>query len=64
MSNAKLLARLTRWINRGPPGATNELTRAYGLARADYPIVVFSHLSFVFLLWYIDQPIMAVFNIF
>jgi len=58
------LSGLTCWVNRAPPGVSNELKRAYGLARAGYPIGLFSHLSFVFLFWYVDQPVLAVFNVF
>lgn len=64
MTETTMLGRLSRWVNRAPAGASSELTRAFGLARAGYPIGLFSHLSFIFLFWYVDQPVMAVFNIF
>ncbi|WP_082020127.1 MULTISPECIES: adenylate/guanylate cyclase domain-containing protein [unclassified Leisingera] len=57
-------AALIGWINRAPPGSSSEMRRAYGLARAGFPIGLFSHGSFIFLFWYADQPVMAVFNIF
>ena len=51
------------WINRAPDGSSADLQRAYGLARAEFPLGVFLHSSFIFLFWFLDQPVMALFNV-
>lgn len=56
-------SRLSRWINRAPPGASNQMVRAYGLARVGFPLGLFSHFSYLLLFWYLDQPVMALFNV-
>jgi len=55
--------KVMQWINRAPPGATNEELRAYGLARVGFPLGLFSHTAYLLLFWYLDQPVMALFNI-
>ncbi len=52
------------WINRAPEGADTTLKRGYALARVGFPIGLSSHGAFIFLFWYLDQPTMALFNIF
>lgn len=54
---------LSRLINQAPPGASNELRRAYGLARVGFPLGLFSHGCYVFLFWHVGQWEMALFNI-
>ena len=55
--------RILSWINRAPEEADTALKRGYALARVGFPIGLFSHTAFIFLFWYLDQPIMALFNI-
>lgn len=62
-SNDGFQSKVVQWINRAPPGATNEEARAYGLARVGFPLGLFSHTMYLLLFWYLDQPVMAVFNI-
>ncbi|MGI9479804.1 MAG: adenylate/guanylate cyclase domain-containing protein [Hyphomicrobiaceae bacterium] len=52
------------WINRAPEGADTALRRGYALARVGFPIGLLSHGAFIFLFWYLDQPVMALFNVF
>ncbi len=52
------------WVNRAPEGAAADLRRAYALARVGFPIGLFSHTSFIFLFWFLDQPVMAIINVF
>jgi class 3 adenylate cyclase len=51
------------WVNRAPEGSAADLKRTYGLARVGFPVGLFSHGSFIFLFWYLDQPVMALFNV-
>ena len=55
--------RFLGWINRAPEGSTTAWRRGYALARVGFPAGLLSHTSFVFLFWYLDQPVMALFNI-
>ncbi|KUJ77015.1 hypothetical protein AVO45_11090 [Ruegeria marisrubri] len=50
-------------MNRAPPGVSTAEVRAFGLARVGFPLGLFSHACFIPLFWYLDQPVMAIFNI-
>ena len=63
MRSESTIGKLTRWVNRAPPGASSAEVRAFGLARVGFPLGLFAHASFIPLFWYLDQPVMAVFNI-
>lgn len=56
-------SRFATWVNQAPEGTSLNEKRAYGLARVGFPLGLFSHFSFIFLFWYLDQPVMALFNI-
>ncbi len=51
------------WVNRAPEGSAADLKRTYGLARVGFPLGLFSHFSFIFLFWFLDLPVMALFNV-
>ena len=51
------------WVNRAPDCSAADMKRAYGLARVGFPIGLFSHFSFIFLFWFLDLPVMAIFNV-
>lgn len=52
------------WVNRAPTGVAPDFRRLYGLARVGFPMGVFVHFFFIFLFWHLDQPVMALFNLF
>lgn len=55
---------LLDWVNRAPEGSAPDMRRGYGMARVGFPVGLISHFCFIFLFWFLDQPVMALFNIF
>lgn len=56
--------RLLNWMNRAPDGADTALRRGYALARVGFPIGLLTHGALIFLFWHLDQPTMAMLNVF
>jgi class 3 adenylate cyclase len=51
------------WLNRAPEGSATDLKRVYALARIGFPVGFAAHVSYIFLFWHLDQPVMALFNV-